>query len=52
MRNQNSGKCDVFLDDQHQGCIDLSRMYGQSCVAFRSQPLQHGRCACEFDPAS
>ena len=43
VRGQNSGKCDVFLDDQHQGSVDTSRMYSQSCVIFRSQALEHGR---------
>ena len=42
-RGKRSGKCDVYLDDQHQGCIDMFRMYSQFCIVYRSQPLQHGR---------
>ena len=42
-RGKRSGKCDVYLDNQHQGCIDMFRMYSQFCIVYRSQPLQHGR---------
>ena len=43
LRRDASGMANVYVDGNHEACINNYHEYQQACVIFKSPALQHGR---------